>query len=284
MGMRDRWIRFLQLRRQNDTVKIICLFVLTAVISLVHAGFYIWDIYQYANTPAEYVLTKAETVTEMDMDELCQSMEVTRISRQKEQTLSLRIYGKDVEITVLVMEKEYMEKRFGRESSAGTTRFYMNQNAFSAIQQEMEGAGIASGRGIEQTKELPVSYVIDEAIPSDGDGGDEGGKEGYSLTQSDKTAKCIVVENEAPEEEPYICITAKNSLFLKDADSVRVQLKAHDLDGLQTEQLKKMGYEIENEKEVIQEEFEVELSLLHIWCGLLVCGVCLVGIYGMWRR
>ena len=282
--MRDRWIRFLKLRRQNDTVKIICLFVLAAVISFAHAGFYIWDIYQHANTPAEYVLTKTEVVTETDMDELRQNMEVTRISRQKEQPVSVRIHGKDVAITVSVMEKEYMEKRFGRESSSGTTHFYMNQNAFSGMQQEMEGAGDGDGRGIEQTKELPVSYVIDGAIPTDGDGGDEGGKEGSSLTPSDKTAKCIILENETPEEEPYICMTAKNSLSLKDADSIRVQLKAHDLDRLQTEQLRKMGYEIGNEKEVIQEEFEVELSLLHIWCGLLVCGVCLVGIYGMWRR
>ena len=52
--MNNKIRSFLRLRKQSDTVKIICLFVLAATAFFVSVIYHAWDIYRFVNTPAEY--------------------------------------------------------------------------------------------------------------------------------------------------------------------------------------------------------------------------------------
>lgn len=67
---RDRIAKFLRARKQNDTVKIICLLALTGISFLISSLYHAWRIYRYVESPAEYIITGSETVSNQRMDEI----------------------------------------------------------------------------------------------------------------------------------------------------------------------------------------------------------------------
>lgn len=96
-----------------------------------------------------------------------------------------------------------------------------------------------------------------------------------------KSGKLIVVRNDGQNEKALTCTTEAEGRLLKEAFSLRVLFDKHDLDGLHVEQLRKLGYTIENEEAVITEENEIGTKLLHIQYGLLSFGICLIAIFAL---
>ncbi|MDE6566589.1 MAG: hypothetical protein K2K70_02510, partial [Lachnospiraceae bacterium] len=67
--------------------------------------------------------------------------------------------------------------------------------------------------------------------------------------------------------------------LLRKAQSLRVQYGSHDLDGLHVEHLVKLGYALEKEEVILREKFEIQIKLLHIKYGLLLCVICLLAVF-----
>ena len=61
--MKNRIKTFLRLRKQNDLVKIICILGVAGVGFFASVMYHVWGLYQYVDTPAEYVLTGSEGIS-----------------------------------------------------------------------------------------------------------------------------------------------------------------------------------------------------------------------------
>lgn len=256
---------FLRLRKQSDTVKVICLFALAAAAFFTSVIYHTWDIYRFVNTPAEYVLTGEGTISQKRMDELAQMGDVAGVSRQMEVSITVMYRGMSTVINCNLLSQDYMEKLFDIKLPIGTKRIYMNETAFSEMLQ-----GIS-----EENEDLTDVESLKLAASS------TGVDIRYSVAESYKSAKLIVTKDDGQNEKALACTAEAEGRLLKEAFSLRVLFDKHDLDGLHVEQLRKMGYGIENEEVVITEENEIQTKLLHIQYGLLSFGICLIASFAL---
>lgn len=256
---------FLRLRKQSDTVKVICLFALAAAAFFASVIYHTWDIYRFVNTPAEYVLTGEGTISQKRMDELAQMGDVAGVSRQMEVSITVMYRGMSTVLNCNLLSQDYMEKLLDIKLPIGTKRIYMNETAFTEMLQ-----GIS-----EENEDLTDVESLKLAASS------TGVDIRYSVAESYKSAKLIVAKDDGQDEKALACTAEAEGRLLKEAFSLRVLFDKHDLDGLHVEQLRKMGYGIENEEEVITEENEIQTKLLHIQYGLLSFGICLIASFAL---
>lgn len=256
---------FLRLRKQSDTVKVICLFALAAAAFFASVIYHTWDIYRFVNTPAEYVLTGEGTISQKRMDELAQMGDVAGVSRQMEVSITVMYRGMSTVINCNLLSQDYMEKLLDIKLPIGTKRIYMNETAFTEMLQGIseENEDLTD---VESLKLAASSTEVDIR---------------YSVAESYKSAKLIVAKDDGQDEKALACTAEAEGRLLKEAFSLRVLFDKHDLDGLHVEQLRKMGYGIENEEEVITEENEIQTKLLHIQYGLLSFGICLIASFAL---
>ena len=278
--MRDRIRRFLKLRRQSDTVKIICALVLAGIMFLISVIFHVWEIYHYVNTPAEYVLTGDGVVSKQRMDELLQDESVARASRQMDVPVTVMYRGARATVNCTMLSEEYIEGMFDKKPLASTKTIYMNEAAFLELQQALqENNESTPDMEIQEPEdgsaELDIRYSLEEGFA------DLGGDDTASIPQY-KAAK-LMAEKTGKQGEGFACMAETDSRLLKEAVSIRVQFKNHDLDGIQISNLRKLGYSIENENVLITEEYEVKIKLLHIQYGLLCFFICLTGAVTLWH-
>lgn len=280
--MKAKIRHFLKIRKQNDYVKLLCLLALVGLVSFGRTVYYAGGMYSYVNTPVEYILTGDQVVSKSCMDELLHSDGVTRVSCQMEIPITIKYRGVQAMISCTVLSREYLETMTSRKLQDGTRRIYMNSTAFSQLQQqisEQNGSleGIGERESMASDTEWNIRYAMEEASPET-DSGDA-----VSM-QNDRSAKLVVMELSLlgnTGEEGFVCMAETDNRLLKEASSLRVQFDRHDLDGLHVDRLRKMGYGIENEEEIITEEYEIRLKLLHIWYGMFLGGICLVVVFAL---
>ena len=271
--MNNKIRSFLRLRKQSDTVKIICLFVLVATAFFVSVIYHAWDIYRFVNTPAEYVLTGEGTVSQKRLDELIQMGDVAAVSRQMEVPVTVLYQGMSTTVNCSLLSQGYIEKLLAIKFPTGTKRIYMNEMAFSEMlqgfsEENEDLTDVESLKPADGSTEFDIRYSMEDTM-ADPKGDGEAASMGASAAESYKSARLNVVA----------CTAEAEGRLLKEACSMRVLFDRHDLDGLHVEQLGKLGYEIENEEAVIMEENEIKIKLLHIQYGLLSFGICLIAIF-----
>lgn len=283
--MNNKIRSFLRLRKQSDTVKVICLFALAATAFFASVIYHTWDIYRFVNTPAEYVLTGEGTISQKRMDELTQMGDVAGVSRQMEVSITVMYRGMSTAINCSLLSQDYMEKLLDIKIPGGTKRIYMNDTAFSemlqGISDENEGlTDVESLKLAAGSTGVDIRYSIEETMTDPkGDGASVSMEP--SAAEVYKSGKLIVVKKDGQEEKVLTCTTEAEGRLRKEAFSLRVLFDKHDLDGLHVEQLRKLGYTIENEEAVITEENEIGTKLLHIQYGLLSFGICLIAIFAL---
>lgn len=132
----------------------------------------------------------------------------------------------------------------------------------------------------ENTTEYGVEYKVQYLE-------EENGTEEENMSQIFfHSAKLIVLKEEAEKDTAqqktaFICTAEDGTRLSKETDSVKVLFTGHDLDGLRLSDLKKMGYEVQNEQMLAMEEYDMKIRLFHIQYGMLICVVCLVTLYYM---
>lgn len=314
--MRRKIRKFFRLRKQNDTVKLICIFALAAIAAFASVGYHVWEIYVYVDTPAEYVLMGEGAVTNKRVDELRQIEGVERVSRQLEETLHVMYRGVSAEINCMMLSQQYMEGMFGGKMTDGTKKIYMDEAACSVWKQALSdkggniseldaggsefeirysGAGDAAGAGagdaVEKGGTGDVSGDAEGAASLDDSVSEStsvfSGDSGSAGIQPSKTAKLVVIKGGEAEgengEAGFACMAETDSRLLKEAYMLRIRFRKHDLDGLQVKGLRDLGYEIQNEGALIEEEYEVKMKLLHIQYGLVLCAVCVIAVWVIGR-
>lgn len=347
--MRGRIRKFFRWRKQNDMVKVSCLFALAAAAALASVCCHVWDIYVYADTPAEYVLVGEGSVSNKRVDELRQMEGVERVSRQMDETIQVKFGGVSSEVGCTGLSQQYIAGLPGMEASEGeaefdgTKKIYMNEAAFSTWKQavsekggdiseleaggpefeirysgvgdavedgdtrepgsgdmvgvgkagssgsgEMAGAGDAGSSGSgEMAGAGDAKGLSSGETAGEGDSMMAGDSSGPSGIRQWKTAKLVVIEGGAMDEEEggcgFSCMVETDSRLLKEAYLLRIRFRNHDLDGLQVKALRDLGYEIQNEGVLIKEEYEIKGKLLHIQYGLTLCAACVIAAWVIGR-
>lgn len=283
--MNNKIRSFLRLRKQSDTVKIICLFVLAATAFFISVIYHAWNIYRFVNTPAEYVLTGEGTVSQKRVDELIQMGDVAAVSRQMEVPVTVLYQGMSTTVNCSLLSQGYIEKLLAIKLPTGTKRIYMNETAFSEMlqgfsEENEDLTDVESLKPADGSTEFAIRYSMEETIADPAGVGAAASMEA-AAAESYKSARLNVVKDDGLEEKGLTCTAEAEGRLLKEACSLRVLFDRHDLDGLHVEQLGKLGYTIENEEAVIAEENEIEIKLLHIQYGLLSFGMCLIAVFAL---
>lgn len=269
---------FLKLRKQNDTVKIIVILALAGIASAVSVLYYAWMIYHYVNTPVEYVLTTDRGVSTEQVNTLLQLEGVSRVSWQRDIPVLLRYQGAKTEVSAVLLSQDYVEEMFDMTLPSDVRRIIMNKAAFFDLQTEWsedrEGMAAVEGRKQEDgSMALDVRYRIAETMSDE--------TADNAMKQTERSIRIIVTETARQREEPFVCLVDTDGSLLREAYSLRVQFGSHDLDGLHVERMVKLGYVVENEETILREKYEVQIKLLHIKYGLLLCVISLVAVFAL---
>lgn len=268
----------IRLRKQNDAVKIMLFFFLAGITSAFSILYHAREIYYFVNTPAEYVLSSNQIISGKQVQTLLQMKDVVRISRQLDTSLTIKYRGKEAVISAVLLSQDYIEKMYDTTLPSGAKRIFLDPVSFENLQQEwsedgVEGVGIDS-RQAEHNEGMDVRYAMMEMLP------DQTGETAEDIL-TDQPARLIVTKPENQEGEGLVCLVGSESQLLKGANGLRIQFRSHDLDGLQVDHLEKLGYQIENEERVMEQEFAMKMKLLHIRYGLLILGGCLVAVFAI---
>ena len=256
---------------------------------MICTAYHVWGIFHYADTPAEYILSGDGLISNKRMEELMQSKDVSGASRQMEVSVSIQYRGTETILDCTVLSPDYMQGLFGTEIPRGSSRIYMNEAAFAefqeAISENSKGMAYEERTGSEEGDSgLAVRYSMGEDTVSAA-GGDSGDGNGTGMAgQHYRSAKLIILKTGGEEAESFIYTAETESRLLQEAAGIRVRFEKHDLDGLHVDNLRKLGYEIENEEVIIEEEYELQAKLLHIRYGLVICGICILGAVMLWRN
>lgn len=287
--MRRKIRNLMKLRRQSDTMKIICILALAGICFLGSFIYHLAGIYSYVNSPVEYVLSGDRTVSEKYINELMQMESAMVVSRQKNIPVTITYKGLTTTLDCLVISKEYAENILGINTIDGTKRFYMNDETFLEWKQELEesgetGEGIHVENGVQKNGglELDIKYMPDEEEvvgPQDDGGASLSDDSSTTVLASPeyKTGKISVIKGEEIKEKMVFTIGEAKDLQ-KNANSLRVRFRKHDLDGIHVEKLGKLGYSFENEDTVITDEYELKLKLIYIKYNLLCFAICLLSV------
>lgn len=294
--VRGRVGDFLRLRKQSDTVKMICLFALAALVFMVCVAYYIWQICRYVNTPAEYIVTGEGAVSNQRIAEIMQDRDVSEVSRQMMISVSVQYKGAETVLDCAMLSQEYMAELTGEEIHGGSSRIYMNEAAFAEFQEALSEKGMDSelgeGTGTERAgSEIDIRYsmgeeaVDDSEMDHDGKGsGAEMGGHMRRAVQNYHSAKLVILKTGGEEAESFIYTAETESQLAGEATDLRVRFGRHDLDGLHAANLRKLGYELESKEVVMEEEHGIQMNLLHIRYGLVICGICILGALVLWRK
>lgn len=268
----------IRLRKQNDAVKIMLLFLLAGIISAFSILYYAWEIYHFVNTPAEYVLSSNQIISGKQVQTLLQMKGVVRVSRQLDTSLTIKYRGKEAVINAVLLSQDYIEKMYDTTLPSGAKRIFLGPGSFENLQQEWsedgEGdVGIGS-RQAERSEGMDVRYAMMEMLPDQKE-------ETAEDILTDQPARLIVTKPENQEGEGLVCLAGTEGQLLTEANGLRIQFSSHDLDGLQVDRLEKLGYQIGNEERVMEQQLEMKMKLLHIRYGLLILGGCLVAVFAI---
>lgn len=264
---------FLRVRKQNDTVKIMCIFVLAA------AGFFVnvlcnaGKLYHSVQSHVEYQLIRGSVVTNVHISDLQQVEDVAAVSRSLDLPVTIKYQNQESMMTCTMLSRSYIETVYGIQTSGSEKRYYMNETAFEEIQAVFQENNVSFEKGdiTEYGTEYKIQYLE----------GENGTEEDNMQQKPFRSARLIVLKEKAEQAVPVICTVEEGTKLPNEADSVRVLFAGHDLDGLRLSNLKKMGYEVQNEQVLAMEEYEMKISLYHIQYGILICAVCMVALYYM---
>lgn len=260
---------FLKLRKQNDTVKIICVLILIGVICLLRVLYYAGQIYRFVNTPVEYTLIGASTVNDEKLRELEQEKNVAAVSREMEIPVSIKYNGKTTSTFCVLLSRSYLERAYHVNVTGNGKVIYMNAAAAENLRLALLDQGIyTSLQSSADNTEYDIRYA----------------EEGSDTPGSYRSARLVIIEDSLHDTLPFTCMVDAGTRLSKESTELRILLKQHDLDGMQTNGLQNSGYAIENENDMIKEGYELRIWMLHIGYEILIWGICTLSATVLWHQ
>lgn len=257
----NRWRKFLKLRKQNDSVKVLLIFGFIGIISLIRFFSGAFNLYRNIHQPEEYVLTAGglRPLTGY-VDEIRKIDDIKCVCLQKEASVTLNINNRELSFSCLILSPEYMEKVYAVDEKGQMPVFYMNASAAEL----MKNDGQLSEKDIEEIDGWRVDYVL----ASDG------------LSEK-STAKLAFLESRVAEENPLIYCSKEEGDLPEGTDNLRVCLSKGDLDGTRVNQFIRMGLDVVNKEEIRIKSANRDGQLLQIKYDGFIAALCILFIVGL---
>lgn len=261
MRIHDFW----KLRKQNDAVKIWCVFVCIAVFCLVRAGYYGWESYQKVNRPIEYQVMGAADGT--GQSKWVGISNLLAVSDGLTDEMSIRYQGKEISVSYQALSKDYMQTVYGITCEDGEKCFYLNEAAYQQLadafmEQEVSLAGLQDGA--DQSIELQYCQMQDE---------EEG-------TVTYRTAKFVVIKDGWISDEPQIDTVLQGA---QTGDYQMVAYSKGDLTDTQRSQIAKAGGTVGDEALILQREYEIKEMILRVQYELVVAVITGAAAMLLWH-
>lgn len=251
------WIK---LRKQSDMVKLAVIFLALGIVFLMFAVFQGIKFADVRNKSTEYILSHAGNIEEKEIDAISALANVSSVSRELEEQVTIKYKDKQTEASCIVLDREYIEHLYGISCAGNTRTFYINNTALEMLNRELflYDSHFADGEAAELSdKTFPVSVIREEA------------------GEQAKKARLVVVKDTAHEQEPFLCTYEEELTLQHKAVSLRVLLEKRTLDGTEKSRFEKLGFSVQNGEKIAAWEYTIKEWMLRMKYDILIAVLCL---------
>lgn len=239
----NRWKKFLRLRKQKDSIK---LMLLLAAAAMGFAGSAIIrgvSLYGLIQSPVEYVVSGSAK----DLSNLENLPYFAAVSPQQECSRTLIYQGREYLISGTILSEEYLNIVYQIQSKGVTETYYVNQPVLRQMNAKEQDLLVlcASGESQEDAKVSGTS-----------------------------TVRLVLAEGIRDKEKPQIYLSGGRSQPQMDGSGdgglQRICFFRQDLSGSQRRELEKLGFSIENQEAFLEMEYCKTELLLRIRYDVLI--------------
>lgn len=248
----------LKLRRQNDIVKIVFVYLLVGIVFMIITIVNTVKFYMAVNEPTEYRMIKSGVIHTEDISSISGMEDVLCVSRSINESVSIKYQVESLSMPCAVVSKDYIEKIFDVKCDTNSKTFYVNEFTFNQLKQEF--------RVNNDSNVMSVKYSL---------GGEN---EEY------KNARIVVVEDELHTDEAIIYTFDTDLKLQKEASELQLVITRHDLDDSLKTRFENQGFTFTDDEELISWKYELEIWLLKLKYGILISVMSLLAGIVMYKR
>lgn len=264
---------FLRLRRQQDAVKIIILYVIAIGVC---CGFLIRDGLRYAQitrTKEEFKLIGNDQVlTDSKVQRVREIKGVTDVSYDVSDSVTVSYQANTTSFEAELLSEAYIQEVYGITQEGSTTTYYANTSAYKQICQSLS-QDIAP----IQTEELTVTYTSSteqsQNINQPTDSGSDASQAGGS-----RTARIVQVD--IGGNTPFICAVG-DPVTLKTSGNLRIRIARQDQSQKVLTLAGNLSFSNDNAMEIYQAQAKLDQLFIRVKFELLLMLVCLVAVVTM---
>ena len=264
---------FLRLRRQQDAVKIIILYLIAIGVC---CGFLIRDGLRYAQitrTKEEFKLIGNDLVlTDSKVQRVREIEGVTAVSYDVSDSVTVTYQANTTSFEVELLSEAYMQEVYGITQESSTTTYYANAAAYSQIIQSLS-QDIAP----IQAEELTVTYT--SSLEQSQNANQPTGN-GSDASQAGDSRTARIVQVDIGGGSPFICAVG-DPVTLKTSGNLRIQIARQDQSQKVLTLVGNLSFSNDNALEIYQAQAKLDQLFIRVKFELLLMLVCLVAVVTM---
>ena len=264
---------FLRLRRQQDAVKIIILYVIAIGVC---CGFLIRDGLRYAQITRmkeEFKLIGNDLVlTDSKVQRVREIEGVTAVSYDVSDSVTVTYQANTSSFEAELLSEAYMQEVYGITQEGSTTTYYANAAAYSQIIQSLS-QDIAP----IQAEELTVTYTssVEQSQSANQPTGN-----GSNASQAGDSRTARIVQMDIGGNSPFICAVG-DPVTLKNSGNLRIQIARQDQRQKVLTLAGNLSFSNDNALEIYQAQAKLDQLFIQVKFELLLMLVCLVAVVAM---
>lgn len=264
---------FLRLRRQQDAVKIIILYVIAIGVC---CGFLIRDGLRYAQitrTKEEFKLIGNDQVlTDSKVQRVREIEGVTDVSYDVSDSVTVSYQANTTSFEAELLSEAYIQEVYGITQESSTTTYYANTAAYKQICQNLS-QDIAP----IQTEELTVTYTSSTEQSQNTNQPTDSGSD-TSQAGGSRTARIVQVD--IGGNTPFICAVG-DPVTLKTSRNLRIRIARQDQSQKVLTLAGNLSFSNDNAMEIYQAQAKLDQLFIRVKFELLLMLACLVAAVTM---
>ena len=264
---------FLRLRRQQDAVKIIILYVIAIGVC---CGFLIRDGLRYAQitrTKEEFKLIGNDQVlTDSKVQRVREIEGVTDVSYDVSDSVTVSYQANTTSFEAELLSEAYIQEVYGITQEGSTTTYYANTAAYKQICQSLS-QNIAP----IQTDELTVTYT---SSTEQSQSANQPTDSGSDASQAGGSRTARIVQMDIGGDSPFICAVG-DPVTLKTSGNLRIRSARQDQSQKVLTLAGNLSFSNDNALEIYQAQAKLDQLFTRIKFELLLMLVCLVAVVTM---
>lgn len=264
---------FLRLRRQQDAVKIIILYVIAIGVC---CGFLIRDGLRYAQitrTKEEFKLIGNDQVlTDSKVQRVREIEGVTDVSYDVSDSVTVSYQANTTSFKAELLSEAYIQEVYGITQEGSTTTYYANAAAYNQIRQSLSQDVTPI-----QTEELTVTYTSSTEQNQNTNQPTDSGSDA-SQAGGGRTAR--IVQADIGGDTPFICAIG-DPVTLKASGNLRIRIARQDQSQKVLTLAGNLSFSNDNALEIYQAQAKLDQLFIRVKFELLLMLVCLVAVVTM---